>query len=116
MQIARILTQIEEKIGFNEEEILKNLKVLKTSANKNKKLKDSLSSATVDGYEEYSKEKERLEKQKTEFPKHDLSSKSFPKPPYMLRVHQHNIFRLLDNHLTHFHQLSCKTQRSLRKS
>lgn len=66
MQIARILTQIEEKIGFNEEEILKNLKVLKTSANKNKKLKDSLSSATVDGYEEYSKEKERLEKQKTE--------------------------------------------------
>lgn len=66
MQIARILTQIEEKIDFNKEEILKKLKALKTSANKNKKLKDSLSSATVDGYEEYSKEKERLEKQKTE--------------------------------------------------
>lgn len=66
MQIARILTQIEEKGEFSEKEILKKLKELKASINKNKVLKDSLSSATVDGYEEYRKTKESLEKRKTE--------------------------------------------------
>lgn len=66
MQIARILTQIEEKIGFDEKIILKKLGELKASGNKSKKLKESLNNSSVDGYEEYGKEKERLEKRKTE--------------------------------------------------
>lgn len=65
MQIARILTQIEEKVRFDEKEILKKLRELKASVNKNKQLKDALNNSSVDGYEEYSQEKERLEKRKT---------------------------------------------------
>lgn len=65
MQIARILTQIEEKVSFDEKDILKKLRELKASGTKNKQLKDALNNSSIDGYEEYSQEKERLEKRKT---------------------------------------------------
>ncbi len=66
-QMNKIMSQIYEKLDFDKNQIGKALKQLKSSLKKSKKLRDSLLNSSIDGYEEYLTEKERLEKSISDF-------------------------------------------------
>lgn len=61
-QTNKLISQIYEKNDFDEKSIIKALKELTSSLNKNKKLREKMSSSSIDGYEEYYAVKEKLEK------------------------------------------------------
>lgn len=65
-QINKIVAQIYEKKGFEKQDIPKALKQLNSSLLKTKKLKDKLSISSIDGFEGFVQEKDRIEKQITE--------------------------------------------------
>ena len=61
-QINRLIAQIYEKIDFEQQLIIKSNKTLATSLRATKKLREQLSASSIDGYEEYSEQKEKIEK------------------------------------------------------
>ena len=61
-QIGRIISQIYEKLSFDKEQIRKVVSQLNSSLRKSKKLRDQLTSSSIDGYEDFVEEKEKLEK------------------------------------------------------
>jgi len=65
-QINKIISQIYEKKDFEKQDIPKALKQLNSSLLKTKKLKDKLSISSIDGFEGFVHEKEKIEKQITE--------------------------------------------------
>lgn len=62
-QIAKIENQATEKISFNSKEIIKAVRDLEASLQKSKKLRETLLKSSIDGYEEYAEEREKLEKE-----------------------------------------------------
>lgn len=62
-QIHRIIMQIQEKQSFDKQSIKKALANLRSSLRQSKKLRDSLQSSSIDGYEEYVEQKDAIEKQ-----------------------------------------------------
>lgn len=61
-QINRLIAQIYEKIDFEQQLIIKSNKTLATSLKITKRLREQLSASSIDGYEEYSEQKEKIEK------------------------------------------------------
>lgn len=61
-QTDKLISQVYEKIEFDEKSILKAIKELNSSLVKNKKLREKMTSSSVDGYDEFYSEKEQLEK------------------------------------------------------
>lgn len=61
-QISRIIAQIQEKQSFDSESIQKSITQLNSSLRKTKKLRDKLVSSSIDGYESFIEEKEKIEK------------------------------------------------------
>lgn len=62
-QINRLIAQIYEKIEFEQQLIIKSNKALTTSLKITKRLREQLSASSIDGYEEYSEQKEKIEKE-----------------------------------------------------
>lgn len=62
-QINRLIAQIYEKIDFEQQLIIKSNKALTTSLKITKRLREQLSASSIDGYEEYSEQKEKIEKE-----------------------------------------------------
>ena len=62
-QINRLIAQIYEKIDFEQQLIIKSNKTLATSLKMTKRLREQLSASSIDGYEEYSEQKEKIEKE-----------------------------------------------------
>jgi DNA sulfur modification protein DndD len=65
-QINRILAQIYEKLDFDVKQIKKALSQLNSSLKKSKKLRDTLTTSSIDGYEDFLEEKEKIEKELAE--------------------------------------------------
>lgn len=65
-QINRILAQIYEKLDFDVKQIKKALSQLNSSLKKSKKLRDTLTTSSIDGYEDFVEEKEKIEKELAE--------------------------------------------------
>ena len=61
-QINRVVAQIYEKKDFDKNLIKKALSQLSSSLKKSKKLRDQLTSSSIEGYEGFIEQKERLEK------------------------------------------------------
>lgn len=61
-QISRIIAQIQEKQSFDSESIQKSITQLNSSLRKTKKLRDKLVSSSIDGYESFIEEKEKIER------------------------------------------------------
>lgn len=61
-QTDKLISQVYEKIEFDEKSILKAIKELNSSLVKNKKLREKMTSSSVDGYDEFYSVKEQLEK------------------------------------------------------
>lgn len=61
-QISRIIAQIQEKQPFDSESIQKSITQLNSSLRKTKKLRDKLVSSSIDGYESFIEEKEKIER------------------------------------------------------
>ncbi len=61
-QINRIIAQIYEKKDFDKHAIISAISQLNSSLRKSKKLREQLSSSSIDGYEEFVEQKEHLEK------------------------------------------------------
>ncbi len=61
-QINKLIAQIYEKTEFNSQMITKAMKLQATSLKNTKKLRDKLSMSSIDGYEEYSEHKDKIEK------------------------------------------------------
>ncbi len=61
-QINRLIAQIYEKIDFEPQLIVKSNNMLATSLRTTKKLREQLSASSIDGYEEYSEHKGKIEK------------------------------------------------------
>lgn len=62
-QINRIISHIYEKLDFDKSLVKKAIKQLNTSLRNTKKLRDAMMNSSVDGYENYVEEKDRIEKQ-----------------------------------------------------
>lgn len=62
-QINRLIAQIYEKIDFEQQLIIKSNKTLTASLKMTKRLREQLSASSIDGYEEYSEQKEKIEKE-----------------------------------------------------
>ena len=60
-QINRIMSQIQEKQSFDKSTIKVAIKKLNSSLNKSKKLRDRLSSSSIDGFEDYIAQKDEIE-------------------------------------------------------
>ena len=65
-QINRILAQIYEKLDFDVKQIRQALSQLNSSLKKSKKLRDTLTASSIDGYEDFVEEKEKIEKELAE--------------------------------------------------
>lgn len=65
-QINRILAQIYEKLDFDVKQIKQALSQLNSSLKKSKKLRDTLTASSIDGYEDFVEEKEKIEKELAE--------------------------------------------------
>lgn len=65
-QINRILAQIYEKLDFDVKQIKQALSQLNSSFKKSKKLRDTLTTSSIDGYEDFVEEKEKIEKELAE--------------------------------------------------
>ena len=61
-QINRLIAQIYEKLDFEQQLIIKASRALELSLKNTKKLREQLSVSSIDGYEEYSEQKEKIEK------------------------------------------------------
>lgn len=61
-QINKLIAQIYEKTEFDSQMITKAMKLQATSLKNTKKLRDKLSMSSIDGYEEYSEQKDAIEK------------------------------------------------------
>lgn len=62
-QINRIMSQAYEKLDFDGSQIKTVVKRINASVKKSKQLRDKLSSCSIDGYESFVEEKEKIEKQ-----------------------------------------------------
>ena len=65
-QINRILAQIYEKLDFDVKQIKQALSQINSSLRKSKKLRDTLTASSIDGYEDFVEEKEKIEKELAE--------------------------------------------------
>lgn len=61
-QMNKLIAQIYEKLEFDPQMILKSMRALSVSLKNTKKLRDKLSMSSIDGYEEYSEQKDNIEK------------------------------------------------------
>lgn len=61
-QINRLIVQINEKNGFDVAQISKAVRSLSSSLKKTKELREQITSSSIDGYEEYTEQKEKIEK------------------------------------------------------
>lgn len=61
-QINRLIAQIYDKIDFDQQSIIKSNKALTTSLRKSKRLREKLSLSSIDGFEDYSEQKDSIEK------------------------------------------------------
>ena len=66
-QINRLIAQIYEKLDFEQQLIIKASRALELSLKNTKKLREQLSASSIDGYEEYSEQKEKIEKALMDF-------------------------------------------------
>ena len=66
-QINRLIAQIYEKLDFEQQLIIKASRALELSLKNTKKLREQLSVSSIDGYEEYSEQKEKIEKALMDF-------------------------------------------------
>lgn len=66
-QSSKLISQIYEKIDFDKEQVIKALNELTSSLKKSKKLRDRLSSSTIEGFEDFTNKKECLEKEILDF-------------------------------------------------
>lgn len=66
-QINRLIAQIYEKLDFEQQLITKANRALAISLKNTKKLRDQLSASSIDGYEEYFEQKEKIEKALMDF-------------------------------------------------
>ena len=66
-QINRLIGQIYEKLDFEQQLIIKASRALELSLKNTKKLREQLSASSIDGYEEYSEQKEKIEKALMDF-------------------------------------------------
>ena len=66
-QINRLIGQIYEKLDFEQQLIIKASRALELSLKNTKKLREQLSVSSIDGYEEYSEQKEKIEKALMDF-------------------------------------------------
>ena len=65
-QMQRIGTQICDKLSFDNGEIVKAISKIQASLRKTKKLKDKLTSSSIDGFEDFVREKESIENKAVE--------------------------------------------------
>ncbi len=61
-QMNKLIAQIYEKLEFDPQMILKSMRALSASLKNTKKLRDKLSMSSIDGYEEYSEQKDNIAK------------------------------------------------------
>ena len=62
-QMNKLISQVYEKLDFDSTAITKALKTLSSSLSRSKKLRDKLTASSIDGFEDFSGQKERLEKE-----------------------------------------------------
>lgn len=62
-QMNKLISQVYEKLDFDPTAITKALKKLSSSLSRSKKLRDKLTASSIDGFEDFSGQKERLEKE-----------------------------------------------------
>ncbi len=62
-QINRLISQIYEKLDFDKKQIKQALSKLNTSLRNSKKLRETMTSSSVDGYEAFVEQKEQLDKE-----------------------------------------------------
>lgn len=62
-QMNKLIAQIYEKIEFEQQMIPKAIRTLSASLRVTKKLREQLTASSIDGYEDYSEHKEKIEKQ-----------------------------------------------------
>ena len=65
-QVNRIMGQIYEKLDFNSKQIKQAVSKLNTSLKTSKKLRDKLLTSSIEGYEDFIEEKEKIEKELSE--------------------------------------------------
>ena len=65
-QIHRISSQIYEKINFDREQVKAAISKINASLRKTKKLREKLTSSSIDGFEEFVSEKERIDSKANE--------------------------------------------------
>ena len=65
-QINRIMSQAYEKIDFDETQIKGAIKKINSSIRKSKQLRDKLAASSIDGYEAFVAEREKIEKEVSE--------------------------------------------------
>lgn len=65
-QVNRIIGQIYEKLDFDSKQIKQAVSKLNTSLRTSKKLRDKLLTSSIDGYESFVEEKEKIEKELSE--------------------------------------------------
>lgn len=65
-QVNRIIGQIYEKLDFDSKQIKQAVSKLNTSLRTSKKLRDKLLTSSIDGYESFIEEKEKIEKELSE--------------------------------------------------
>lgn len=65
-QINKIISQIEEKQSFDKTSIKKALHDLSVSLRKSKKIREQMLASSIEGYESFINEKEKLEKEKAQ--------------------------------------------------
>lgn len=65
-QVNRIIGQIYEKLDFDSKQIKQAVSKLNTSLKTSKKLRDKLLTSSIDGYESFIEEKEKIEKELSE--------------------------------------------------
>jgi len=61
-QMNKLIAQIYEKIEFEQQLIAKSVRTLSASLRNTKKLREQLAASSIDGYEDYSEQKETIEK------------------------------------------------------
>ncbi len=62
-QINRLISQIYEKLDFDKKQIKQALSKLNTSLRNSKKLRETMTASSVDGYEAFVEQKEQLDKE-----------------------------------------------------
>lgn len=62
-QLRKIQTQIDEKTEFDKNDILKAIKLLNTSLSKSKKIREKLTKSSIEGFGNFTSEKDAIEKQ-----------------------------------------------------